>query len=176
MGEWVTCEVCDTVQPPATLCQTCGLRLHLPEGTVLEGDPPIEVPPDIERSRDAPVGEVEVDPPPGLVSTAGDEFAELMQLPETTEDSETTLPPEGLEPTAEPFERTAVDPVLARFCPYCRQPAAGRVCDRCGWAISRVLPPAPAHADEADHCPSCGARQSGGSVCRDCGAPMSRSG
>jgi hypothetical protein len=185
----VTCEVCETPQPPATVCAVCGLPLHVPRGVRLVGDPPIVPMPDLEPTRfDEAIdyGSVAI---PDLEPTVMEAAPELppFYLPgfESTTDQLLDLPGEDpvmpdLERTSEPFLKSAPPPAgQPAGCPYCGfEQASGRMCNNCGRSRIRVLPPEPAvkavSKDDASivRCRSCGAKVPLFKLCSDCGMPL----
>lgn len=181
MEHQITCRVCETVQPNAWYCATCGLALH-----TIPSPEWVDPPPDgFERTHvDDP--SVAVEPIPGLEVTRYDDVAAVASddVPEIERASETSLELDlltpqvetvpGLEPTSDTFERLPVDPQAATRCEWCGYPqATGRVCDHCGRARTRVL-----NAVEGDRdslvvvCAACGARGASGRACPVCGEPV----
>jgi hypothetical protein len=188
-GLQVVCEVCETSQEPASECVSCGMKLHVPAGVPLTGDPVVERPPGLEPTRlgaapDLPAWqlpdlETTVLPPtprPALDFVPGFEPTEqsLLDLP----GDDPVLP--GLERTTSDFDRdTPRGPVgVPATCPYCAfTQREGRVCNNCGRSKLRVLepPPAPgvgASTGEKVRCRSCGTYVKPAKLCSDCGRPL----
>jgi ribosomal protein L32 len=184
----VKCAVCETVQPPATLCATCGVPLHLPRGVVLTADPVIESIPDFEATSPRLVSTTVEDVMPDLeitvnprVSDVPSEFVPgfepteelLLDLPGVDE----TVP--DLEHTVEEFQKTPpLPPELANRCQYCGSvQASGRLCDNCGLVRSKVIESAEARDGDLAkvRCPGCGSIVPHKELCTDCGAPLPRS-
>ncbi len=158
----VVCPVCETSQPLAEECVTCGAKLpggrNAPSARVdpLEGleptlifDPRAEVP--LERAPDlelTPLGDPAVAVVPEMVPDIElDRFVD----------------PDG--PTALPD---------ATVCVYCGAPVTDRVCDNCGRATSKIAPPEKLPGGEVPYifCPQCQSRVPHELFCRECKSPL----
>lgn len=179
----VTCAVCETPQPPASLCANCGMRLKVPAGMLKTADPAVERVPDFEPTAAEAVPELRAAAPVGLEQTCLEAtpavVAPIVEGFETTQQLLIDLPGDerlaGLE-VADAFEKTsgpdALDPL---DCPYCgfHQPV-GRVCDNCGRMRTRVLRRVAGDPRDGPmvSCRGCGARVSHQTLCSDCGHPL----
>lgn len=117
-----------------------------------KGPVAVEVPPDVERTQVA-------DPRLAVAVEATPDLERTMAEP---------IPGDG--PTPEPVQVV---------CRYCRTPAGleDRMCARCGMRLplpSRAAPPPSAvdvaTADKPIRCPSCGTKNTSGSICTGCGS------
>lgn len=184
--------MCETVQPPAWVCVTCGLSLKLkgrlpPEQPIvpvegLETNAPdsggetfVERLGDLEPTGQAPTPDVRPAGIDGFEATA-----QLEILDPFGDDGSDRVP--DLERTCEPFERTAgLTGEASPNCPWCGYvQATGRVCDHCGRSRTRILAPLPAPVararrpgdDDRVRCPACGAKVLPARLCSDCGTPL----
>jgi len=189
----VRCDVCETIQPPATECANCGMKLKLPVGVRPVADAPIEIVEGLETNAFADVGAISLDVVPDLEPTVAARIgevgfdsvegfeanlqADVLDLPGEEDDRMSDL-----EPTSDVFQRTAgLSAGLPSSCPYCGhvQPS-GRICDNCGMSRSRVLAPVPVDpsflmrpaADERVRCRACGSSVTISKLCSDCGMPL----
>ena len=192
-GVPVTCEVCGTPQPPASECVECGMRLNLPAGVEPVGDPPIELLADLEPTILGAVAEIPLETvadfdPTQLPATgaAREEFMADLEPTSTStfelDTGEEAPPVPDLERTFEPFEKSGaeVDPRGER-CIYCGfEQVSGRICNNCGMARSKVLPPlvvaaAPVLRDDelpVVRCRGCAATVPHRLICSECGLPL----
>lgn len=182
MEHQITCRVCETVQPNAWYCATCGMPLHtIPSPEWVDPPPQGFEPTQLDEAN------VEAAPVPGLEVTRYDDVPELASLPVPGLEHGSETPPEyelltpviqpvpGFEPTSDTFETTPIDPQAAVRCEWCGYPqASGRVCDYCGRARTRVLRSVEGEGDDESLvavCGACGARGANGRACPVCGEP-----
>ncbi len=160
----VTCEVCEAVQPPATLCAECGMALHLPEGVVPAADPPIERLPDLEVTVSAPVGDVESGILPELEPTIAEATPDIgvASLPDFESTVQGTAAPPGggddLPGVEEDLPSVEDDlPVAEEEVPDIEQ------------AVQEFERLPPMEEGIPDQCPWCGFAKSSGRMCNNCG-------
>lgn len=182
----IKCEVCEMVQPPATLCANCGVALRLPPGTLPTADAPIERVPDFEATVGPRVGAVggerSADIEDTLMPPTQEATREFVPGFEATENLVLDLPGidevvPDLEHTTEEFQKTPATPGADNRCQYCGfVQASGRLCDNCGLVRSKVAPLSASARAERDlqrvRCPGCGAVVPLRELCSDCGHPL----
>lgn len=190
----VTCEVCETVQIPASVCSECGMAMRLPPGVAPTGDPaiermpeleltsfesvealPAEAIPDLDPTIEAPAPDAPVEFVPDVEATAHPE-GEYSPFDEDPSDDLDSVVPD-IERTTLPFgRRTPAPESQPQFCPYCgHEQATGRLCDACGRSRTRILPNRTGVTEDdlpLFRCLGCGALVPHTVRCRECGAPL----
>lgn len=191
MAQTITCAFCETTQPNAWYCVTCGLALHAIPAPTAEDAPPEGFEATLHDTSEAP--ELEVAPLLELETTHYDPALALSTQPlpglETTQvemdgGAEISFEPEvipGFEPTSEDSGDGLVSGPVPRpsTCEWCGFPQSrGRLCNACGRSRTRVLVEEQGaksrNAQEEEHsprrCAECGSPVIHGQACRICGA------